>query len=154
MAIRSKAERSESDEHLNERLAHSGMRSTPQRRQVHDILMDKQDHPTADAVFLRAKETMPEISMATVYNCLDALVTCGLVRQVNADRGASRYCPNMRPHSHFYCDGCGSVHDIMQTVTAEQANFRMPRGFKLENIETTIHGQCPECIPTKKVRNQ
>ncbi|MFT4689231.1 MAG: Fur family transcriptional regulator [Verrucomicrobiia bacterium] len=152
MAIRSKAARSDSDEQLNERLAHSGMRCTPQRRQVHEILTDKLDHPTADQVFIRAKDSMPEISMATVYNCLDALVTCGLVRKVNADRGASRYCPNMRPHAHFYCDGCGSVHDILQTITAEQANFKMPRGFKLENIETTIHGQCPNCSTQKKNR--
>ena len=36
---------------------------------------------------------MPEISMATVYNCLDALVKCGLVRQVNLDRGATRFLP-------------------------------------------------------------
>ena len=80
---------------LNERLAHSGLRVTPQRQKVHEVLMDKMDHPTADMVFMRAKSKMPEISMATVYNCLDALVQCGMVRQVTLDRGATRYCPNM-----------------------------------------------------------
>ena len=85
-----------SGEQLNERLAHSGLRLTPQRQRVHDVLLEKQDHPTADQVFFRAKSDMPDISMATVYNCLDALVQCGLVKQVTLDRGATRFCPNMQ----------------------------------------------------------
>ena len=72
----------------------------------------KRDHPTAEEVFIRAKREMPDISMATVYNCLDALVKCGLVRQVTLERGATRFCPNMREHCHFYCDQCESVFDI------------------------------------------
>ena len=69
---------------LNERLTTGGFRFTPQRQQVYDVLLQKRDHPTAEEVFIRAKKTMPDISMATVYNCLDALVKCGLARQVHA----------------------------------------------------------------------
>ncbi len=135
----------ENGEALDERLAHSGLRMTPQRRHVYAVLREKMDHPTADQVFLRAKESMPEISMATVYNCLDTLVKCDMVKQVNTDRGAKRYCCNMQPHSHFYCDECGSVYDILQTIEPEDANFRIPRGFKMQTIETNLHGKCPEC---------
>ncbi len=150
MATVTKYTPAENDEGLNERLAHSGLRLTPQRRHVHGILQEKMDHPTADQVFLRAKDLMPEISMATVYNCLDALVTCGLVKQVNMDRGATRYCCNMRPHSHFYCDECGSVYDVLQTIELEDAEFKMPRGFKMQSIETNIHGKCPDCSAKAK----
>ena len=73
---------------LNERLTTGGFRFTPQREHVYDVLLQKRDHPTAEEVFIRAKREMPDISMATVYNCLDALVECGLVRQVHA--GARR----------------------------------------------------------------
>jgi Fur family peroxide stress response transcriptional regulator len=55
---------------------------------------------------------MPDISHATVYNCLDALVQCGLVRLVQLERGATRYCPNMEEHCHYYCDECGAVFDV------------------------------------------
>ncbi len=139
-----------SGEQLNERLANSGLRLTPQRRRVHEVLLEKQDHPTADQVFLRAKADMQDISMATVYNCLDALVQCGLVRQVTLDRGATRYCPNMQDHSHFYCDECGSVYDILQTISAEEAHIKLPRGFRLKNIETNLHGLCPDCAAKAK----
>ncbi len=89
---------------LTERLSASGFRFTSQRRHVYGVLLQKRDHPTAEEVFIRAKRQMPDISQATVYNCLDALVRCGLVRQVMLDRGATRYCPNMEEHCHYYCD--------------------------------------------------
>jgi len=40
------------------------------------------------------------------------LVKCSLVKEVNLDRSAMRYCPNMHEHCHFYCDHCGGVFDI------------------------------------------
>ena len=94
---------------INERLATSGFRFTPQREHVYSVLLEERDHPTAEQVFLRAKNGMPDISMATVYNCLDALVKCGLVKQVSLDRGAMRFCPNMHEHCHFYCESCGEI---------------------------------------------
>ena len=68
--------------------------------------------------------------MATVYNCLDALVQCGLVRQVTLERGATRFCPNMQEHCHFYCDACESVFDI--ELPADDRRLPLPKGFKAE----------------------
>jgi Fur family peroxide stress response transcriptional regulator len=130
------------DHELNERLATGGFRFTPQRKQVYDVLLERRDHPTAEEVFIRAKKGRPEISMATVYNCLDALVKCGLVRQVSLERGAARFCPNMREHCHFYCDKCESVFDIDLPATV---GFALPRGFRAERLDIAIHGHCPTC---------
>jgi len=127
---------------LGERLARGGFRFTPQREHVYVVLLRKRDHPTAEQVFIRAKREMPEISMATVYNCLDALVKCGLVRQVTLERGAARFCPNMREHCHFYCDACDSVFDI--DLPAETA-ITLPRGYRAERYDIAIHGRCPAC---------
>ena len=80
--------------------------------------------------------------MATVYNCLDALVECGLVRQVSLERGAARFCPNMQEHCHFYCDGCEEVFDIN---LESNAGVKLPRGFKAERFDIAIHGRCPKC---------
>src|SRR5215469_18251536 len=107
-----RVEHKRSDELLSKRLSTSGFRFTPQRQHVYDVLLEERDHPTAEEVFIRAKRGMPEISMATVYNCLDALVRSGVARQVTVDRGATRFCPNMREHCHFYCDTCENVFDI------------------------------------------
>ncbi len=73
----------ESKKLLSDALSNSGLRSTWQRRHVFDILLGRRDHPTADEVYARAKTGMASISLATVYNCLEALVECKLVKQVN-----------------------------------------------------------------------
>jgi Fur family peroxide stress response transcriptional regulator len=90
---------------------------------------------------------MPEISMATVYNCLDALVKCGLVRQVTLDRGAAHFCPNMTEHCHFYCDTCESVFDIELPA---KTGLPLPRGFRADRFDIAIHGRCPQCAGPKK----
>ena len=127
---------------LNERLAARGFRFTPQRQQVYEVLLRERDHPTAEEVFMRAKRAMPVISMATVYNCLDALVKCGLVRQVTLERGAARFCPNMREHCHFYCDLCEEVFDI---ALPGGAGVALPKGFRADRYDIAIHGRCPKC---------
>ena len=133
-------------------MATNGFRFTPQRRQVYQILLHKRDHPTANQVFLRAKQALPDISMATVYNCLDALVQCGLVRQVNLDRAATRYCPNMEEHCHFYCDRCGGIFDIDSNPGLAQAQIPLPRGYQLTQFEIVMRGICSTCTtqPNKK----
>ena len=80
--------------------------------------------------------------MATVYNCLDALVECGLVRQVQLQRGATRFCPNMEEHCHYYCDGCGKVSTCRCRPGAVHATAQ---GFKVDHYEIAIHGLCADC---------
>ncbi len=133
------------EQHLTEQLGATGLRLTPQRQQVYDVLRHKRDHPTAEEVFIRAKKSMPEISHATVYNCLDALVKSGLARQVTLDRGATRYCPNMREHGHFHCEICATVFDV---DLPEQA-MKLPKGFKADHFDVAIHGVCADCAKKK-----
>jgi Fur family peroxide stress response transcriptional regulator len=137
----------EDEQHLTEQLGATGLRLTPQRQQVYDVLVQKRDHPTAEEVFIRAKKQMPEISHATVYNCLDALVKSGLARQVTVDRGATRFCPNMHEHGHFHCDACGAVLDV--DLADELAGVSLPRGFQPRRYEVAIHGICADCAQKK-----
>ena len=133
---------------LGERLATSGFRFTSQRRHVYDVLLQKLDHPTAEDVFIRVKRRMPDISHATVYNCLDALVECGLVRQVQLQRGAARFCPNMEEHCHYYCDQCGAVFDV--ALPADAASMPRPKGFKVDHYDIAAHGACAACAGKRR----
>lgn len=142
----------EMDASLNKRLATSGFRFTPQRQHVYNVLLTKRDHPTVEDVFIRAKEQMPDISMATVYNCLDALVKCGLVRAVNLDRSATRYCPNMKEHCHFYCDECGGIYDVDFSAEGERNGLLLPEGCEVKQIDISIRGTCLDCKKATKAK--
>ena len=143
------ASRKQEAEPLTERLSNGGFRFTPQREHVYGVLTQRRDHPTAEEVFIRAKKGMPEISMATVYNCLDALVKCGLVKQVAVQRGAARFCPNMREHGHFLCEECGGAYDI-ELPTRPEEWVSLPRGFRGSHYEVSVRGQCSGCASGKR----
>jgi len=127
---------------LSQRLADSGLRSTPQREVVYDVLLKKRDHPTADEVFARVKNGLPTISLATVYNCLETLVQCNLVRAVNFERGPTRYCPNLRPHAHFHDEKTGKTHDIdLPADLLEKVNSVLPPGYNPSSVEIIFRGK-------------
>jgi len=123
-------------------LARSGLRNTRQREHVFSILLDNRDHPTADEVYARARNTEFEMSLATVYNCLETLVGCGLVRAVNYEREPTRYCPNLSEHAHFQDRESGRVYDIdLPEEFLEQLTAVLPEGFEADAIELHFHGR-------------
>lgn len=135
---------------VNDRLAARGLRRTQHRQRVYDMLVAHRDHPTAEELFLRVKQTTPDISLATVYNCLDALIQCGLVRQVTVDRAAARFCANMREHFHFHCEVCDGLFDIPFDPATQTQSLGIPRGFQPRRYDIAVHGVCPACRTRRK----
>ncbi len=132
----------ESSTALAKRLAGSGHRPTPQREVVFKVILEKRDHPTADEIFARVKAQMPTISLATVYNCLETLVGCGLVRQVNLERAPTRYCPNLREHAHFHDETTGKVHDVeLPDDFMDRLRTILPAGFDASTVELNFRGK-------------
>ena len=130
----------------DETISLRGFRFTKQRREVYDALMTRRDHPTAVDVFTRVKAKMPSISLATVYNCLETLTECGLVRHVNLDRAPSRYCPNLEDHGHFFCDSCGVVLDIpLKKNMRLEETLEVPANTVVSHHEVSLRGLCPSC---------
>ncbi|MEN9975285.1 MAG: hypothetical protein RLZZ282_1291, partial [Verrucomicrobiota bacterium] len=106
------------------------------------ILIEHRDHPTANDVFMRIKDTLPHLSLATVYTCLDAMVKHGIIRQVNFDRGPSRYCPNLAEHGHFHDVLTGVIHDVTfrPGIRLEDV-LDLPSGAVVKSVEFTLRGQ-------------
>jgi Fur family transcriptional regulator, peroxide stress response regulator len=133
---------SDSSDALAQRLSDSGLRSTPQREAIYSVLLEKRDHPTAEEVFARAKPEMPMISLATVYNCLETLVQCNLVRAVNFERGPTRYCPNLQPHAHFHDEQTGATHDIdLPAGLLDRVKSVLPPNFDAASVEIIFRGK-------------
>ena len=118
-----------------------GLRMTRQRSEVYRILMDQKSHPTAAEVYELAKEGMPGISLATVYNCLELLAKHGAVRQVNFEREPSRYCANLAEHGHFHDESSGKIIDIPLKQGVVLSDFlNLPEGAQIDNFEITLRG--------------
>lgn len=120
----------------------AGLRMTRQRQEIYRILIEQRDHPTANEVFMRAKERLPNLSLATVYSCLEALVQHGIIRQVNFERESSRYCPNLSEHGHFHDASTGVIHDIDFKPGVNLTDLlQLPDGAIVEDVEITLRGK-------------
>jgi Fur family peroxide stress response transcriptional regulator len=140
------ADTESSSKNCNETISQKGFRFTAQRREVYDALIVNRDHPTAIDVFLRVQKKLSGISLATVYNCLETLTDCGLVRMVNHEREPSRYCANLEPHAHFFCETCGAVFDVpFGSADPGTAGWQLPTGAVVSHQEVSFRGQCEVC---------
>ena len=112
------------------------------------MLLQERDHPTASELFIRAKAHMPGISRATVSNCRETLAQAGLVRQVNIERGPSRFCPNLREHAHFYDEETGEVLDVeLREGIDLHRIFKLPRGARVSRADISLKGRLPARRP-------
>jgi Fur family ferric uptake transcriptional regulator len=128
---------------------------TPQRRVVAEVLDGEHVHLTAEAVHGRAQERLPEISLATVYNTLNELVSMGEVLEVSAGSGPKRYDPNTRiPHHHLVCTSCGTLRDVF---TAGDAGLSLTpgdqHGFVVTGVDVVFQGLCPQCASAAPATN-
>ena len=133
-------------EKLDSALARKGLRSTRQREQVYAVVLESCDHPSADGIYSRVKAECPGISLATVYNCLETLVECELVRQVNFERESSRFCQakdHCKHHAHFHCQETGKVIDVdLPEDFIENLSQYLPEGYAIDKIDLTLSGHC------------
>src|SRR3569832_64989 len=91
-------------------LAAAGLKLTAQRRAIVQRFAAEETHPTAQELYERLRGEFPGMSFATVYNTLDALTARGLSSTLRLGT-AARFDPNIEPHHHAVCDGCGAVVD-------------------------------------------
>lgn len=148
--------RSASEERIHRMLSGvraAGLKLTPQRVAIVRAIADDPTHPTAQEIFDRLQSTMPTMSFATVYNTLAALTNAGLCDSLSLSPGPARFDPNMAPHHHAVCDGCGLVRDVPRDAApAEPARPASPAagapalsGFEVRMVEHIYRGLCAAC---------
>jgi Fur family ferric uptake transcriptional regulator len=131
---------------LLSRLRARGWRLSPQRRVVAEVLVGDHVHLTAEEIHDLARERLPEISRATVYNTLNELVVMGEVLEVDVVDGPKRYDPNVaEEHDHLVCDNCHAIRDVPRSPTPPTIPRNAQAGYLVTAVEITYRGLCPAC---------
>jgi Fur family transcriptional regulator, peroxide stress response regulator len=99
-------------DNLRRALEQAGWRYTRQRAAVYDHLCAADTHPTAEQVFSSVRGQIPNISLATVYKALDALVEAGVATRIGNGNGPARYDGRGDAHYHFRCEKTGEIIDL------------------------------------------
>ncbi|MBY5162500.1 Fur family transcriptional regulator [Salsipaludibacter albus] len=135
---------------VEDRLRAAGWRMTVQRRVIAEAFdqrrRDGRDvHLTAEQVLAAARATLPDVSLATVYNTLNDLVELGALAEVSPDDGPRRYDANVADdHQHLVCVDCSRVVDV-HLPTRPTLGPDARHGFDVAGVEVTFRGRCPDC---------
>jgi len=125
---------------LIQKLVEHGIQPSAQRLAVAEYVLFTEDHPTADQVWGRVRETFPMLSRATVYNTLNLFVEKGLLQQLVLAEGSVVFDPKMEPHHHFVDQDTDEIHDIPWDAL-EVKNVDRLRGFDVKSYQVVLHGR-------------
>ena len=119
------------------------MRFSRQRELVADIVSGRKDHPTADAIYLSAREIEPNISLGTVYRNLKLLADEGRLVTLETSDKKIHYDGDLSIHSHFICEDCGKIIDLFESAHTHELLENM--GLSVSSEKCFYYGKCSDC---------
>lgn len=117
-----------------------------QRESIKACLMERCDHPTADALYTRIREQFPNISLGTVYRNLSLLVDLGEIQKLSCGDGIDHFDYDTSPHYHYVCKSCGKIVDLpMQTANALETEAKKHINGTVDEHTIYFYGTCEDC---------
>jgi Fur family peroxide stress response transcriptional regulator len=134
-----------SNKQIREKLHGKGLRITPQRIAVLEVIYNSREHPSADKIIDRIRKTHPNIATGTIYKVLDTLVDQNLIRKVNTDKNLMRYDRITEKHHHLFSIETDIIDDYydkeLDKMLAKYFNKKKIPNFKIKDMELQIFGK-------------
>lgn len=131
-------------------------RLTPQREALLiTLIKEKDSHLTPYQLFEKAKESCPELGLATVYRTLEIFTKLGLVREIQFKKVVTHYefvgSNNQTQHYHLVCKKCGHVEKL-NGIPARNfiENVDQKVGFLITDYSCQFYGLCSKCRKSKE----
>lgn len=137
---------------FQEYLSRQGLNLTRQREEILRCLMDADRHLSVEEIYDRIRRKDPTLGRATVFRTVKLLHGCGLVAEVGAANGRSKYeLKADRPHhDHMICIECGRIIEFQSPMMERFQDEAIRRqGFVALWHRHEIFGRCVECNKKK-----
>jgi Fur family peroxide stress response transcriptional regulator len=112
-------------------LSDTGIKITPQRIHVLEVIISLGKHPTAEEIINLLQLTTPHTTPGTVYKTLDLFVQKGILKRVKTDDGVFRYDQILEKHHHLYCAESERIEDYFD----DKLNIILENYFKTNKIK-------------------
>ena len=124
-----------------DRLKSSGLRITKQRLAICKILFGRSETFHFSIENLKKvfeKNTKNKISLATLYNTVNAFRKNGYIKEISLKGNKTFYDTNIKNHHHFYDEDTGKLIDIKSEDVLVSKVSHIPNGKKIREIEITV----------------
>lgn len=131
------------------------LRRTPERFQILETVFDMPGHFSIDKLHSFLDATGYHVSRATVYNTIELLIKCGLVRRHAFSGQTHQYerITGLTKHFHLVCSSCGTVREIKDAEIDVILNTRRLGKFHPYYLDMNIYGLCPTCQRRGRARS-
>ena len=115
------------------------LRPTKQRILLANLILDgKNKHFTAETIQKEVSTKGHNISLATIYNCLNKFVNVGLLKQIDQQGEVTIFDTNVSHHHHFLNQNTGELTDIKPDEITFSKFPEIPKGFQNDGVEVLI----------------
>lgn len=129
------------------------LRKTPERFAILDRIFSLNSHFDVESLYGMLEEDSYHVSKATIYNTIELLIDCGLVRRHSFDNRHTKYekvvttSPN---HHHLICTECGKIKEVKDNDFFAYMNAKKYNAFTTTYYQLYVYGICNNCIRKKK----
>jgi Fur family peroxide stress response transcriptional regulator len=133
-------------EALRAKCREAGLKITPQRMAVYKVLIESKQHPSAEVVFRKVREEIPNISLDTVNRTLLTLAEIGAASIVEGSGDVKRFDGKLETHQHFKCVKCKRIFDFhYKPFDNIEVPKNISRRFTVLKKTVYFEGVCDVC---------
>jgi Fur family ferric uptake transcriptional regulator len=123
-----------------------GLKLTPQRRLIVDVIHEATGHLTAEEIIKDVQAKMPGVNKSTIYRTLELLEKAGCVYKSELGNEFIYHHDEEGHHHHLVCSRCGKTVDCDENLfTPVQRSLKNKYNFSVDFKHIVMTGVCEKC---------